>query len=87
MVELKPCKHCGKKPHLYPFVVKTVLKDASQKHKGNIYKIKAERIEIPVFYTVSCNSEKCKRFLHKNPAKIISEDSVNGAILKWNQRN
>ena len=60
MIELKPCKYCGRKPQLYPLVVKTVLKEASKKHKGNIYKIKAERIEIPALYTVSCNSEKCK---------------------------
>lgn len=87
MTELKPCKYCGKKPKIYPLVTKAVLKEVSHKHKGNIYKMRAERIELPIFYTVACNSEKCKCFLHKNPTKIISEDSVNGAILKWNQRN
>ena len=87
MAELNPCKFCGKSPKIYPLITRFVIKDVSRKISGNIYKTQTERIEVPAFYTVSCQNEKCKSFLHKFPNKMISEDSINGAILKWNQQN
>ena len=67
--------------------LETILKQVQSNSKSKIFKMQIERIEIPVFYTVQCQNNKCKNHLHKFPNKMISEDSVNGAILKWNQQN
>lgn len=87
MFELKPCRYCGKVPKVSPLVTRTILKQIPNNSTSNIFKMQTERIEVPVFYTIRCQNNKCKNHLHKFPNKMISEDSVNGAILKWNQQN
>lgn len=87
MLNLQPCKYCGKTPKVSPLVTRAILKQVQSNSKSKIFKMQIERIEVPVFYTVQCQNNKCKNHLHKFPSKMISEDSVNGAILKWNQHN
>ena len=87
MLNLQPCKYCGKTPKVSPLVTRPILKQVQSNSKSKIFKMQIERIEVPVFYTVQCQNNKCKNHLHKFPNKMISEDSINGAILKWNQQN
>lgn len=87
MNELKSCKFCGKIPKIYPLITRAVAKDVSRKISGNIYKTQTERVEIPAFYTVTCQNKKCKSFLHKRPNLLISEKNAVEAIKKWNQQN
>lgn len=83
----KLCKFCHKSPKIYPLVTRSELKDVQKKYRNNIFKIQTERIEIPVFYTASCPTEKCNNRLHKLPHLIISEKTVNETIKKWNSQN
>ena len=87
MNELNPCKFCGKSPKIYPLITRSVIKDVSRKISGNIYKTQTERIEVPVFYTVQNQNNKNKNHLHNFPKKKKKKNSINGAILKWNQQN
>ena len=97
MLNLQPCKYCGKTPKVSPLVTRAILKQVQSNLKSKIFKMQNLIINItqenfkPLenddFYTVQCQNNKCKNHLHKFPNKMISEDSINGAILKWNQQN
>lgn len=85
--DLKPCKFCHQHVKITPLVTKSRPRDTIKHCMENLYKVESERVETPAFFTVICNSPKCKNFLHKNPQRLIAEKTEKEAAFMWNQMN